>query len=197
MNWGEPESLRLLRTKWPNASMLAEEIYALMFGQRTSTVTFEGPIEIINNTNKPAVTIINNGNGSTALQVGSTGHPGANGTNGINGAPGTNGAGAGPANNIVINNGNVFSTTTPSNAPAGGSGSGSVTQTPTGGLAQITGGSGASYTATLYLADATTVAISVTQKSIAATETIPVGTWVYVVRIDTAYYMQHPVWLTG
>ncbi len=63
----DEQAIRLLREKWPNANILAEELFAIL----TSSIplTHNGPLEITNNTDGPAITIRNYGGSEIAFRV--------------------------------------------------------------------------------------------------------------------------------
>ena len=162
------EMERLLREDWPNAKMLAEELYAI-YNSGVKQVAQPGQAVLTSPAPGVPALVINappDGNGITIRNNKGAVNYGVNGITGIPPAPivATPGAGGG----------------LPGQVQSGGPGNGpySVTIYPNG-----TGSPGTT--------------VNVTQLQIAPTDTVPAGTWVMVMLSpDHTYSMQVPVWLT-
>jgi hypothetical protein len=159
------ENERLLReTPWPNAQSLAEELYA-MFKSKLPFV-IDGPVEINNPGDGPALTIRQNGNSDIALRIGENVYPPEH-----------------PPPQVPLP---PEGTTDLDNQAGGGAGGGGGGGTP----GTVVSGSGSSYQ--VQLASGGTVTVT---QAPATTEDIPAGTPVIVTTYAGGHFMCHPVWL--
>lgn len=161
------EALRLLREVWPDANMLAEELYAI-FSSVNLPLEHSGPLTL-NNPNGP-------GAGITM--------PGYNPGDQILSIPQANG----DAFTITLgNNGLILGGGT---LTFPGSGQQQQQSAATVFLGTVVSGSGANYKVKIG-----TQTVSVTQAQINSDETIPAGTKAFVLQTGSTYSMQVPVWL--
>lgn len=165
--------IRLMREKWPNAQMLAEEIFSILNTWRTDG--FDFPLIVNADGEQPAITVRNRGDeGDIALSIERAGED----------VGGISIELDGDGEPVATLDGNV----------SGESGSSQTSETAerhafTG---TVQSGSGSSYQ--VLLDDGTTQAV--TQLQIDAAETIPAGTRAVVVKNSSGVYqMQVPIWL--
>ncbi len=160
------EALRLLRELWPDATELAEELYAI-FSSVTLPLEHSGPVTLNNPNGAGAgVTLPGYSSGDQILSI-----PRADGGT-ITLSLGDNG--------LVLDGGTL---TTPA----------STTQQQTEDkvfLGSVVSGSGSTYKVNLG-----NKVVTVTQAQINADETIPAGTKALVLKSGNSYAMQVPVWL--
>jgi len=164
------EAIRLLREKWPNASMLAEELFAILNSDLPTGI--DGPLTIDNQSpDQPALIIRQFGDSPIDIVVQRPGQPG-----GL------------PSEEDQETVSPAEPTTTTTISGGGGAAPG-----------QGVSGTGAVYQVALYeqgLAQDSTRTVTVTQLQIDAGDTIPAGTWVIVFGAgDGTFFMQCPVWL--
>jgi hypothetical protein len=172
------QALRLLREKWPNATMLAEELYAIF---DDTNPTSSGPIKIAQpaGTPPPGITpevfdvppwaplTFGSGPDATSFQIA-------------------------PDGGLTISSPSV-DFTTPDGKPLKPMAQASTFP----GQVQSGGPGQGPYTVDVYqkgLGQPPT-SMPVTQLQIAENDTVPVGTWVLVAVTDFENFMQAPVWL--
>lgn len=159
------EAIRLLREDWPNATMLAQELYAIF--QDSVPASTNAPLTANSSNPDQAPLVVNQfGNGGLSISF----NKGQGGGIQINdGVP-----------QLVDKNGN----------PVGGSGGGVPGKVLSGsgsGPYQVQ-----IYPAGL---SGTTKTVSVTQLQIDSSDSVPANTWTIVNQVGSNYYMQVPVWL--
>lgn len=202
------QASRLLREKWANPSLLAEELYAMFTSDEP--VTIDSPLTVTapEGSQSPPLTLRNFGDDPAMMQfqhqqlppfffpdLPPLPDPGSGG--GVGDFIFTNYYGDG--------SGETFVNPPPGRDPSPGTGT--VIGVSSGGGGGgfpgvvVSGGPGASYQVNVYLdglAKPPTLK-AVTQLSIDSAETIPAGTWAVIgsqtVGSGTNYFMQVPVWL--
>lgn len=175
------QSSRLLRERWKNASLLAEELYAMLNDNIPLTQRAPLTIQLPEGDTRAPLTIKNWGDGPMVKFLGKNDEDkGSIDNNGDLVDPPVHGKKAQPK--------------------AGSAGSVSIDFEFFAG--QVIGGSGSSYTVQLYPDGTTPIMESgvpkiftVKQLQIDSSATIPVGTWTIVFLRKGQYYMQVPVWL--
>lgn len=190
------QKIRLMRTKWPNAQTLAEELYAML--NDDIPVSTNAPMTINNPTPAAPLTINQTSGDLPSIVFKKNGQPaGSLGFDPKTGQP-----------QLKDKNGN----------PATGQGTISSPPPQTVFLGQIIGGSGDTYTANLYRQgkgvgpvlnpDGSSLVATVKVAEIAGAETIPAGRWFLVdylgpVVADSQgqlsvqsgqYWLQAPIW---
>lgn len=161
------QRFRLLREEWDNPLDLAQELYA-MFGA-DGPLQIDGPVQIKNNTDAPAVSIDSagvDGGGADVFNI-------------------TRGRDPDVAFSDVLPG-----VSTPAAAAAGGgSGGGGVP-------CKVVSGTGSTYVVTLYPNGVTAGGnVTATQLQIASDETIPPDSWGFAVLVGGRYFIQFPVWM--
>lgn len=161
------EALRLLREMWPDATELAEELYAI-FSSDSLPLTHDGPITL----NKPdgtqaGITLPGYSSGDTIMSI-----PRADGSP-ITISLGDNG--------LVLDGGAL-------DTPQGSTG---TQQDATVFLGTVVSGSGATYRVKI----GTALTVTATVPGINADETVPAGTKGTVFKGGTSYTLLVPLWL--
>lgn len=159
------QAFRLLREEWQNPLDLAQEIYLIL--RNKDPLQIDGPVQITNPTDLPAVSIANTGQDGKADIFNITR----------------------PADpNLTFNDlfPGVASPTSSAPATPGGGG------TP----GKIVSGSGANYKVQLYPDGVTPKStVDAVQLQIDPAEKIPAGTWVSATKVGAKYVLFVPVWL--
>lgn len=185
----QEEAIRLLREKWENPTMLAEELYAMFQAQSPAGATINAPVKIVNpGGQEPTLTVQSAGQLPQIQIQGPTG-----------------------GGNITFDNGQMqYTPFVPEDLPPSTSftqdpvpqplpaTSSSGSTDPVVFVGQVSsGGPGNTYQVTIYPDGPTKTGtlVTCTQLSIANTETIPQFTWTIVVKVGSDYLMQVPVWL--
>lgn len=178
------QSLRLIREKWRDPNVLAEELYAILNSDKP--IVIDSPIEITNNTDGPAITINNNREGDT-IQINNQPQPPIQLPNyppvTIPDFPSI------PDTATIDNRGRG-----PGDGGGGGDGGDGEPSVFPG---QITSGTADTYEVDVYengLGEGA-VSRSVKQLQIAGDAEIPSGTWSVIGKVGEEYFMQVPVWL--
>lgn len=188
------EIIRLLRETWPNATMLAEELYAIFNTDKPIELT--SPLQITNpRPGVPSLTIADGGFSDSVL-INKSGLPGFSfpPLPGLPPYPAANPAG-GFSVTITIGPGGVAA----SQGPTGGAQS-PVPRPQSGGggfPGKVVSGTGDTYEVDVYADGLASPPVrrTVTQLQIAPDETIPAGTWALVAQSGGGFVMQVPVWL--
>jgi len=175
MSFLSAEAIRLLASKWPNAELLAQELYSIFAADADAQAT--GPQTLNNYGNAPALTINQFGNSGTAIQINRKPNPLTFGDIHLDIPPGLLELNEGFSTVVNFNNdGTITYTSGPADQPlppfARG---GSVAL-----LGRVVSGSGTNYTVELYEAGADKPATrtrAVRALGIAEDATLPPGTW--------------------
>lgn len=180
MGFLKKQAARLMREKWPNAQLLAEELIAMFNSEEP--IELDGPVIINNNSTEPAITINQGGASNISIQIKNSPVPFPKyDIPPIDFADIVN-----VYTTNIYNNGSVESPQKKDDEESGKAYA-----------AVVTGGSGDTYEVSVYKNGLTLAPVTATAKQlqIHPTETIPAGTWTIVVQSDGGYYMQVPVWL--
>lgn len=170
------ETIRLLRERWPNATMLAEELFAIFVSTNPINIPAGSTIQPAPTPTTPLLNVPGYTEGSPIFSF--------------------TGAGGEPIGTISIDDGEITYTS----AGGGGGGAPKKTQTPPATSCmpgQIVSGTGAAYQVNTYPKGLSgpAVQVAVTQLQIDPSQTIPAGTWTLVSQTsDGSYWMQVPVW---
>ncbi len=186
---------RLLRNKWPNAQLLAEELFALLSSDEP--IEIDSPVIITSNTGSPPLTLRNFGSDDSMIDI-------------VRAPPDRiDFPDIPPLTLPALDTGSItYTTIYEDGSRESGTGDRGADEPPTqvsveggggGGFpgVVVSGGPGDSYQVNVYengLSEAP-IERTVTQLSIAADATIPVGTWALVGKVGETYFMQVPVWL--
>jgi hypothetical protein len=192
------EALRLLREKWPNATMLAEELYVILSSPdipitTSAPITYNQPA----GSSAPALTLNMNPDATgPAIQI----NPGDGGPTITIGPDNIDLGGGfllGQGLNLQFLGTQALGGGTNTNPGPGGGGGGQQPSASSAMPGQIQSGTGTTYTVTIYPSglSGSTQNVTVTQLQIDNTQAIPAGTWVLVTQNGGNYYMQSPVWL--
>lgn len=206
MGFMRDQADRLLRTKWKNANMLAEELYAMWTGDEP--INIDSPVRITTDadTNEPSLTIRQFGQDDRSIQVERLQQPQLASSSVNFNVPGFD-----PADFlsnigdfiVTIQYGDGTIETHPNQDPQEPQvlprkGTGERRAGGAGGIpGKVVSGSGDTYVMTLYpngLSGDTETA-TVKQLQIASGSSIPADTWAVVSVSGDEYVMQVPVWL--
>lgn len=185
------QASRLLRERWPDANLLAEELYAMFTSD--VPVSIDSPVIITSTNGAPPLTLRNFGTGDGAIQIIKQGPPQVV----LPEIPPLDFSGVGEENvtNVYDDGetetfgGEEGARGTGTNPNSGGGGGGFP--------GKVLSGSGSSYQVAVYESGLSSepTTRTVTQLSIAEGEVVPADTWALVGQSGEAYFMQVPVWL--
>jgi hypothetical protein len=167
------QAIRMLRSKWPNASMLAEELFTIFSGTNPINIPAGSTLQPSANPATPLLTAPGYTQGQTIIDF--------------------------PHVGTISVQGDQLIFTNPDGQTSGGGASVGGTAAPTCFPGLVVSGSGSDYLVNIYpngIGNAA-VEVTVTQLQIDPSQTIPPGTAALVTKTtDGSYYMQVPVWLT-
>lgn len=165
------ETVRLLREKWPNASVLAEELFAIFTGTTPINIPPGSTLQPSDNPLTPRLTVPNYTAGQPIMNI--------------------------PGHGALSVQAGSLTFTTPSGQQSSGQQQKQQQQQGSTFPGKIVSGSGSSYTVAAYLTGLTNAPTNVTatQLQIDPAATIPTDSWVLLGRSSNgAYFMQFPTW---